>query len=224
MFALSTFSPSHSTMKIPKALLVAASLSCIAYSASAQTTFNFLSSGNIGPDLENQSEEALGTVGGITLTAEGLLGGVSLGTSMNSNASSFGINNPSALTAGDDNDRFDNFNGIESMIFSFNMAGTFQVLDLIAFDGVDEAILNFAGGPTYTITSATSSINGSGSDDFLINQSFIANQLITLSVSSNGSSQNFGLESFTVVPEPNTYALLSGFCALGFVMLRGRSS
>jgi hypothetical protein len=27
----------------------------------------------------------------------------------------------------------------------------------------------------------------------------------------------------TVIPEPNTYALLAGFCALGFVMVRRRS-
>ena len=44
--------------------------------------------------------------------------------------------------------------------------------------------------------------------------------------SGSGSGSNAGTsveyDSFSIVPEPGTYALLAGFCMLGFAMLRRR--
>jgi hypothetical protein len=108
------------------------------------------------------------------------------------------------------------------MVFSFNTGGTFQSIDLRYIEeSSNEAQLVFDGGSTYELNTTTAH---GGSDDFTIGETFTAGQTITLRISSAaGVGENFSLESFTVIPEPNTYALLAGFCALGFVMVRRRS-
>lgn len=219
-------------MKITKTLLCAASLSCFACLASAQTTFVFddgSSTGAAGLALEafadgvDAASMSLNTSGtysqnGITLSA-----GTDFGD-FNLTNTSFGIDNPNSDISGlDDGDRFDNLGSSESMVFSFSVAGTFESIDLafIESDEVNEAQLIFAGGPTYELNFDTDT--GGSADNFNIGQAFSANQRITLRLSpSAAASENFGLESFTVVPEPGTYALLAGSCALGFVMLRRR--
>ena len=171
-----------------------------------------------GTDAANMGLTTSGTYtqGGIELSAGSDFG------KFNLTNTSFGIDNPGSETGGfDDTDRFDNDSVDESMVFSFNTAGIFQIIDLVAIDQSDEAFLIFEGGPTYEISTDTDLAG----DTFNIGQAFTAGQKITLTVSSTATAEtaNFGLESFTVVPEPNTYALLSGICALGFVMLRRRN-
>lgn len=212
-------------MKITQTLLIAAAVSSLSYSASAQTTFVFddgsstgaaglaLEAFTEGVDAASMSLNTSGTYtqGGITLSA-----GTDFGT-FNLTNSGFGPNDAGS------SDKTHFFDGSESMVFSFNVAGTFNSIDFASLDDTPEtAILSFAGGNTYNLLDGiTSDITVSGSDFFGgINESFTAGQLITLSIS---GGNGWTLENFTVVPEPGTYALLSGFCALAFVMLRRRA-
>lgn len=215
-------------MKLTQTLLTAAAISCFAYSASAQTTFVFddgsstgaaglaLEAFTSGVDAASMSLNTSGTYtkGGITLSA-----GTDFGD-FNLTNNGFGPDQPGSV---DNSDAFDTDNGNESMVFSFNVAGTFQSIDFALLNDVPEtAILSFAGGSTYLLTDGeTSTIAVSGNDEFLgINEAFTAGQLVTLSIS---GGSDFTLESFTVVPEPNTFALLAGMFALTSVMLRRRS-
>jgi hypothetical protein len=214
-------------MKLTKTLLTAAALSCFAYSASAQTTFVFddgSSTGSTGLALEafasgvDAASMGLNTSGTYTQGGFTMSAGTDFGD-FNLTNSGFGPDQAGGI---DDSDAFDTDNGNESMIFSFDIAGTFQSIDFALLDDLPEtAILSFAGGNTFTLTDGvTSTIAVSGNDVFLgINESFSAGQLITLSIS---GGSDFTLESFTVVPEPGTYALLAGIAALGFVMTRRR--
>lgn len=221
--------PGHprQTMNFIRTLLCTLTFTGLAHSASAQTTFIFddgTSTGAAGLALEafssgvDAADMDLNTSGSYTQNGITLSAGTDFGD-FNLTNDGFG---PDQAGSGDNTHEFDTSNGNESMVFSFNVAGTFQSIDFALLDDTPEtAVLSFAGGNTYTLTDgATSSITVSGNDTFLgINEEFTADQLITLSISGGTS---FTLESFTVVPEPGTYALLSGFCALGVVMLRRR--
>lgn len=197
------------------ALLVALTIT-----AQAQVTFLFHngSVAGAGLDIDDAEGSATSTVSGITMTAEAFTDGVSAGTDINGTGTSFGING----SGSDDTDRFDNDDGVESLVFSFDTAGTFDILDLNAVDsGTDNGILSFAGGGTYQLTSVTAT---SGSDDFAIGESFTAGQLITLTVHVTNAT-NFGLQSLTItsaVPEPSSFAALAGLAMLGFVGSRRR--
>jgi hypothetical protein len=209
-------------MKLTQTLFIAAAISCCAYSASAQTTFTFHDASNTtgtGSIFDDEAGSIQDTEGSFTLTAEAFLDGASAGTNFNGAGDGFGIN---ADGGGDETQRFDNDIGIESMVFSFNIGGTFQSIDLRYIEeSSNEAQLVFDGGSTYELNTTTAI---GSSDDFTIGETFTAGQTITLRMSSSaGAGENFSLESFTVVPEPNTYALLAGFCALGFVMVRRRT-
>lgn len=203
------------------------SLVAIGSAAFAQTTFMFHDSNEtVGSGLifDDEAGSISDTVGGITLTAEAYLDGVSAGTEFNGAGTSFGIN---AAGTGDETQRFDNDNGIESMVFSFDTAGTFDLIDLRYIDNAGaEAVLSFAGGNTYLLNYDNIYTGGSytvSQDAFLINESFSAGQLITLSISASADpGQNFSLESFTVsaVPEPSAYAMLTGVAVLGLALCR----
>lgn len=190
--------------------------------AQAQVTFEFSNSGGLltnGSDLDNAAGQATTTVGGVTLTAEAFLDGVSADTDLNGSADGFGVN---ATGSGDSTSRFDNVLGIESMVFSFDVAGTFDSIDLRYIEeSANEGLLIFDGGSTYQLTSVTAS----GSDVVTINESFTAGQSITLTLSgSAGAGENFALESFTItaVPEPSSFAALLGLGALSMVSTRRR--
>lgn len=214
-------------MQISRKILLAVAVCCLSYSASGQTTFAFhtgsaLSSTGIA--LNDSTGSAQNTIDGITLTAEALLDGLNADADFYGTSSSFGIDNNNTNISGfDDSDRFDNLGGVETMVFSFNVDGIFQSIDLRFIEGgADEAQLIFDGGPTFELNLSTDT--GGTTDMFNISQSFAANQLITLRLSPDAEvSENFSLESFTVVPEPRTIALVAGISALGFVMLRHRA-
>ena len=196
---------------------------CAGAYANAATTFNFHDGSNtIGSGLvfDDADGSISDTVGGITLTAEAFLDGSSTGTDLNGATSSFGINDDPGE---DDTQRFDNVNGIETMDFSFDTAGTFDSIDLrFIEESADEGVLAFDGGSTEQLNSTTAL---SGDDDFNIGESFTAGQTITLGISSSaGAGENFGLESFTVtpVPEPGHYAALLGLFSLGFIYWQRR--
>jgi hypothetical protein len=193
----------------------------------AQTTFIFhqgasLGSGAAGTALEGQAGSVGYTLGGITLTAEAFLAGASANTEFHGLAAAFGIDSDGA----DDNDRFENDLGIESMVFSFDTNGVFNTLDLRYIEeDSNEAVLSFDGGGTYQLTSVTAT---SGNDDFNIGENFTAGELITLTLHASAPvGEDFSLESFTVtaVPEPSSFAALAGLVILGFAgCLRRRGS
>lgn len=188
--------------------------------AQAQTTFFFHDGSNItgtGVVFDGQEGSVQDTVGAFTLTAEGFLDGVSTGTDLNGAGDGFGIN---AVGADAFTTRFDNAIGIESMEFSFNIGGTFESIDLRYIEETsNEAVLIFDGGNTYQLNDS----NDGAGETFTINEAFTAGQSITLQISPLAAgAENFALESFTVVPEVGTFALLSGILALGFIMIRRR--
>ncbi len=97
------------------------------------------------------------------------------------------------------------------MTFSFNQNVDFVSIELTEF-GADEAFLTIAGITT---------IIGSNSFIFASGTTLAANTDATFGFH---SGNGFELASLVVavVPEPRTYALLSGCCALAAVMLRRR--
>ena len=193
-------------------------------SASAQVTFLFhdgVSPLAPGSTFDDESGSVMATVGGITLTAEAFLDGVSNDTDFNTAGDGFGIN---ATGTGDETQRFDNDLGIESMVFSFDVAGVFDTLDLeFIEESENEGLLIFDGGTTYQLNTVTST---GASDAFNIGESFTAGQSITLTLSGSAAAgENFSLQSITVsaVPEPSTYAALAGIVILGFAAYRRRN-
>lgn len=159
------------------------------------------------------------TQANITLTAEAYLDGVSASTLLNgSDGDGFGVN---ATGADKSTTRFDNKAGIESIVFTFNTAGTFDSLDLRYFTSDDGATLIFDGGSTYNITSVTLT----SGNVFAVDEDFTSGQEITLQIASGlTGEQDFALESLTIsaVPEPSSLAALLGLGALGFVATRRR--
>ena len=116
----------------------------------------------------------------------------------------------------------------DALTFSFNRPITFDFIDLGSFTGSgnlgdDEMLLSFSNSnPSITIVEADFGDGSANTKNFTTGTSLAANESFTISfVDGNG----FTLEGFnvTVVPEPSTYALLSGVCALAFVMLRRRA-
>jgi len=194
-------------MKLTQTLLTAAALSCFAYSASAQT---FVFGSNDGGGQAQADLDGLSTgstiSGGLTLTAT-----ANSGSFNSTGTGGFGIN---ATGSGDTTTQFDDGSpaGVEFMAISFNSDVIFESIELTDFGLTDEAFLTI-GASTITIDTA----------------SFTFAPGTTLSF---GSSATFGfqagngisLASLTVVPEPGTYALLAGICALGYVMTRRRSA
>lgn len=155
----------------------------------------------IGKAYDNQEGSATYTIDSTTLNAEAYLNDNSIGTVINGGADGLGIN---SIGTGDQTQRIDNINGIDKIIFSFNTAGTFKSINLRYIEeSSDEAILEFSGGNTFNLNTATAL---SGEDDFLINELFSAGQEITLSISANSElGENFALDSILVqIPEANT--------------------
>lgn len=114
----------------------------------------------------------------------------------------------------------------DALTFSFNKAITLDFLDMGDFTGTGQAsedavsIIYSNSNPTVTLVGGEFDNNTSDTITFSSGNALAANQPFTI----NRVDGDFAIEGFTasVVPEPNTYALLSGFCALGFVMLRRR--
>jgi hypothetical protein len=206
--------------------LISIALISFAGSGSAQITFNFHDGAatiGSGIDLDTAGSSGSSLVSGVTLSAEAFLDGVTTGTVFNGTSTNFGIN---ATGVGDDTDRFDNGIGIESMVFSFNTAGTFNTIDLSVLGADAEAVLSFDGGNSFDLFEGSATETTGGATDLhTITESFLAGQEITLAVSGTADpSTNFGLQAFTItaIPEPSTYALLFGGLALGFVAWRKR--
>ncbi|MEZ7843135.1 MAG: PEP-CTERM sorting domain-containing protein [Opitutales bacterium] len=193
-------------MKPQTPLLTLITIAAFNLSVSAQT-FTFGSNTSAGQAQADFDDLASGSTisGGLTLTAT-----ASSGTFNSTPAGGFGIN---ANASDDITNQFDNksTDGAEFMTFSFNQNVDFVSIELTEF-GADEAFLTIAGITT---------IIGSNSFIFASGTTLAANTDATFGFH---SGNGFELASLVVavVPEPGTYALLSGCCALAAVMLRRR--
>jgi hypothetical protein len=202
-------------MTLTQTLLTAAAISCFAFSASADTTFTFDdSSTTIGAALSGQSSGSF-TVNDIEITATAST------DTFNATGSGFAINQ---TAGGDDTDGFDftetEGDGIaEGFTLSFD-----QDVYLVDFSvsswstsGGDEVSIMDGTTLVATITSTGSTSLG----DYLLSESSELTVMTTAGTYGNGWS--FDSITVSAVPEASTFALISGFCALGFVMLRRRS-
>lgn len=149
---------------------------------------------------------------GITLEATLAAHGTSGIDEFNLTGTGFGINNSES---GDDTDGFDDN---EYMTLSFNLPGTFQLLELDRMTGGngDAGSLAFVGG-------STTNFSGSFSNPLAITESFSKDQVITLrqTAGGSGSTWGFGLEKVTVdvVPEPAVTGLI-GLTGLSLLIAR----
>ena len=193
-------------MKPQTPLLALITIAAFNLSVSAQT-FTFGNNTSAGQAQADFDDLASGSTisGGLTLTAA-----ASSGTFNSTTSGGFGIN---AMPSGDITNLFDNqsTDGAEFMTFSFNQNVDFVSIELTEF-GADEAFLTIAGITT---------IIGSNSFIFASGTTLAANTDATFGFH---SGNGFELASLVVavVPEPGTYALLSGCCALAVAMLRRR--
>jgi hypothetical protein len=213
-------------MKTKLMLLTAALGLAAATSGRAQTTFIFddgSSTGAAGLALESftsgvdAASMSLNTSGTYTLNGITLSAGTDFGD-FNLTNSGFG---PDQAGSADDSDTFDTGNGNESMVFSFDTAGTFNSIDFALLNDTPEfAVLSFAGGSTFNLTDGPSSTIAVSGNDFFggVNESFTSGQLVTLSIS---GGSDFTLENFTVtaIPEPSTIVLvaMTGLAAIGIL-------
>ena len=193
-------------MKPHTPLLALITIAAFNLSVSAQT-FTFGNNTSAGQAQADFDDLASGSTisGGLTLTAA-----ASSGTFNSTTSGGFGIN---AMPSGDITNLFDNqsTDGAEFLTFSFNQNVDFVSIELTEF-GADEAFLTIAGITT---------IIGSNSFIFASGTTLAANTDATFGFH---SGNGFELASLVVavVPEPRTYALLSGCCALAVAMLRRR--
>lgn len=166
--------------------------------------------GTAGTALDGQAGSVNYTQDGITLTAESFLNATSSGTKINGAGTSFGVN---ATGSGDETQRIDNDLGNESIQFSFNLAGTFDKIDLRYIEeSSNEGTLNFAGSGT-TVQLNTGNSDHGTNDNFVFSSpySFSANEVITLGLhSSADSGENYSLESFTITPKGTYWDTDSG--------------
>lgn len=151
--------------------------------------------------FEIQGISGFGTLGG---TANSLVGNLNVTTSgLQDGSSGYGA-------------------ASEGTAFVFDEDVTIEFLDWVSFttDSVELFNNNISLG-TFTTGTNSGGINFTDSNPSLMSIFVNAGEEFKLQYSSG----NFflGQMGFNVVPEPSTYALLSGICALGFVMLRRRN-
>jgi hypothetical protein len=192
-------------MKLTQTLFTAAAL-VIACIANAAFTLDF--TGNSAYDGQNQLNIAFTDGANSAIATLVPTGGI-----FNSNSSDFGI--------GDDQ-----INATSEVVtITFDKAIEFNFIDLGGVGGnvVDAARLTVAG---VSVDLFTGVAGFNGITDLYTPASPISlavGQSIIVTGSSATSSFDIQTINVSVVPEPNTYALLAGFCALGFVMVRRRS-
>lgn len=165
-----------------------------------------------GSFFDNVESTVSYTKNSITLSMQATLDDNSANAELNGASEGFGVNS-NGLS--DQTQRIDNINGKEAIVFSFNTAGILSTIDLRYIEeSSNEAILSFDGGNQFNLNTETAL---SGSDDFAINEAFLAGQKISLFISPDASpNENFALESISIqIPENN--AAIFGMYA--FVLL-----
>jgi len=219
-------------MKLTQTLLTAAALSCFAYSASAQSVRLTFDPGQ----TDYGAFEVSGVDTALTLTRTG--GAIAANdfaelddlTSETYTATGALLNpyNPLDFTitttggvANLDSSAFDvggsGIDDAESISFVFDRS-----IIITEFDFTNIGTSEFA---SVTIAGSTQLFGDSSGDSHTGSFSLNAGQsLIFGFAAADGADYDLQAFTFTVVPEPGTYALLAGICALGYVMTRRRSA
>jgi len=220
-------------MKLTQTLLTAAAISCFAYSASAQSvTFDFKNNTVTGGTLV-LTETGTGALDDFTgdrfdeLTSAGFqITGIGGGIGTLTGTATTLIDDLNVTGSGlqDGSNGYDALG--EGTIFAFSKNIIVTGLDFGGFTSI--------GSDSVTISSGATTIGTFEDGETIGSTSFANTNAVTASIAVTAEdafkienvSGTYYLESitFTVVPEPGTYALLAGFCALGFVMLRRRSA
>lgn len=145
---------------------------------------------------------------------------VPTGGSFNSNAGDFGIND--GTEASETSDQIDGTDEIVTITFNKDILFNFIDLGGVGPDADDGVSFTIAGSTTILETDVTG-FNGT-TDVYTPTSpiSLLTGQSIILTGESTNSSFDIQSLNVTVVPEPGTFALLSGFCGLVFVMLKRR--
>ena len=120
------------TAKYSKGLLIAIMGSPWEYSFAEQFTIKDISREDLLSELkelsfDNEDSKASFTQNGITLSMEALLNDTSTKAKLNGGAEGFGVNSDGLS---DHTQRIDNINGKETIVFSFNVAGILNTIDL----------------------------------------------------------------------------------------------
>jgi len=186
---------------------------CAAASLNAATFVFNDSSTLIGLALDDSATGSF-TVDMIELTANAGIG------TFNATASNFGINQPSS---GDDTDGFDFTESggpglAESFTLSFDqdvLLGSFSVSSF----GVSDEITLLDG--AITVVTVGSTGTASLGNYFLSSGSSLS---VMTTAGAYGNGWSFDSIDVSAVPESGTYAMLAGFAAVGFAMLRRRRS
>lgn len=214
-------------MKFTQTLFTAVAISCFAYSASAQTI-------TLGFD-NNRSSDFGASSGGSALSISGT--GTSFQDADELETASFTISGAPltspfsfTMTADDTANTGDTLeidgtgldvdgaglDTTETITFIFSADIIITELD---FANIDPS--TFAG---VTIAGSAQTYGNSTNDSHTVNLALSQGQSLVFDFAdTDGVDYDIQSFTFTVVPEPNTYALLVGFCALGFVMVRRRS-
>ena len=202
-------------MKLNQTLLLAAAVSCLASIASADVTFTFADQAATFDSFTSVDV----TVTDVTST---LMTVAATGGTLNSNSGDFGVD---GSEAGEISDFIDGI--AESITLTFSTEVIFNFIDLAgvgpATDTFDHASITIAGSQL-NLTTGVDGFNGT-TDVYTPSSPItlaIGESIILTGTSSTASFELEGI-NLTIVPEPGTYALLSGFCALAFVMFRRRS-
>lgn len=203
-----------SRMKSPKTLLLVAALSCFAYSASGQTIFEMstVSGSTFEHDSDGTNNPSPLPNAGSEATAGGVFSWGNLLTDTTPNTATFSGTTFTSTDWGG--------NGTyTSTTISINTLSsvTINAVGNIASSDLGSDTFNFFyqldDGSQISFADTLSNLNVAGIDNLIVGFTY----------NMNGASDIVTVSELSVVPEPGTYALLSGICALGFVMLNRRN-
>lgn len=169
-------------------------------------------------NLRDQSQTAAIESGAYTV--DGVLLSLSaVDGTLNQTSGSFGINHSGA---GDEPAQLDGVAGAETLLFSFDIAGTLNALDLSSFGSGDTFDLKKGGVSGVTILNL---VDQGNSTIYTVNESFLAGEVFALTFTAGvveGGGASLDTISITAVPEPCSTFLL-GMGGLGLLFRRKRT-
>lgn len=139
---------------------------------------------------------------------------------LNSNSGTFGVD---STLLDETAANIDGTGEAITLIFDKNITLNFIDFNSIGGDLSTGTALTIAG-TTYNLFDGVTGLNAN--DLYTPSSPISVTTSDSIVITGSGASSSFYIQNFniTVVPEPNTYALLAGVSALGFVMMRRRTA